>query len=115
MQGLQKDEEGKLNVNIRWEVVEVEGSNVTIQDIKSKETRTFDEDTIDKHFRYAYCANCHSRQGTTIRDNITIHEWNKDYLVSKEWLWCAVTRATDFNNVYFSKMIQPTKICLRIW
>ena len=52
MQGLQKDEEGKLNVNIRWEVVEVEGSNVTIQDIKSKETRTFDEDTIDKHFRY---------------------------------------------------------------
>jgi hypothetical protein len=33
--------------------------------------------------------------------------------VSKEWLWCAVTRATDFNNVYFSKMIQPTKICLR--
>ena len=47
-----KDEEGKLNVNIRWEVVEVEGRNVTIQDIKSKETRTFDEDTIDKHFRY---------------------------------------------------------------
>ena len=31
-----KDEEGKLNVNIRWEVVEVEGRNVTIQDIKSK-------------------------------------------------------------------------------
>ena len=35
-----KDEEGKLNVNIRWEVVEVEGRHVTIQDIKSKETRT---------------------------------------------------------------------------
>ena len=25
-----KDEEGKLNVNIRWEVVQVEGRNVTI-------------------------------------------------------------------------------------
>ena len=110
-----KDEEGKLNVNIRWEVVEVEGRHVTIQDIKSKETRTF-EDTIDKHFRYAYCATCHSRQGTTIRDNKTIHDWNKDYLVSKEWLWCAVTRATDFNHVYFFQdMIKPAKRCLRIW
>ena len=84
----------------------MEGRHVTIQDIKSKETRTFDEDTIDKHFRYAYCATCHSRQGTTIRDNITIHKWNKDYLLSKEWVWCAVTRATDFNHVYFSKMIK---------
>ena len=43
------------------------------------------------------------------------NNYYNDYLVSKEWLWCAVTRATDFNNVYFSKMIKPTKICLRIW
>ena len=31
------------------------------------------------------------------------NNYYNDYLVSKEWLWCAVTRATDFNNVYFFK------------
>eukprot|EP00438_Fugacium_kawagutii_P004546 Skav222288 [mRNA] locus=scaffold807:301469:304798:- [translate_table: standard] len=99
-----RDEDGKLNVNIRWRVEKVEGRQVKIRDIKDKDNvRTYDEDVIDKHFRYAYCATCHSRQGTTIKTNITIHEWNKDYLVSKEWLWCAITRASDFNNVYFFK------------
>jgi hypothetical protein len=43
------------------------------------------------------------------------NNYYNDYLLRKEWLWCAETRATDFNNVYFSKMIKPTKICLRIW
>ena len=98
-----KDEGGKLNVNIRWKVVNVDGGLITLQDIKTGEKRTFNEDVVDKHFRYAYCSTCHSRQGTTIKTNITIHEWNKDYLVTKEWLWCAVTRCSDFNNVYFFK------------
>ena len=33
------------------------------------------------------------------------NNYYNDYLVSKEWLWCAVTRATDFNfnNEYFFK------------
>jgi len=31
------------------------------------------------------------------------NNYYNNYLVSKEWLWCAVTRATDFNNVYFFK------------
>ena len=70
-----KEEEGKLNVNIKWEVVEAEGRNLTIQNMKSKETKTFHEDSIDKHFRYVYCAIFHSRQGTTIRDNIRLLFW----------------------------------------
>ena len=27
----------------------------------------------------------------------------KTYLVSREWIWCAIARARDFNNVFFSK------------
>ena len=99
-----KDKEGKLNVNIRWKVVNNEGYKITIQDIKDAENiRTLDIDIVDKHFRYAYCATTHSRQGTSISDNMTIHEWNKDYLVCREWLWCSITRCRDFNNVYFFK------------
>ena len=63
--------------------------------------RVLDEKDVDKHFRYAYCATAHSRQGTSITGNMTIHEWNKDYLGSKEWLWTAMTRCRDFNKVYF--------------
>ena len=98
------EEEGKFNVNIRWLITKVEGNMITIQDIKDKEdVRTVKENIIDKHFRYAYCATCHSRQGQSISGNITIHEWQKSYLVSREWLWCSITRARDFNNVYFFK------------
>ena len=110
------EEEGKFNVNIRWKILDVKDGMVTLQDIKNTEdVRELDEKDVDKHFRYAYCATCHSRQGTSISGNITIHEWNKDYLVSKEWLWCAITRARDFNKVYFFKMKKQMRRCLEIW
>ena len=44
-----------------------------------------------------------SRQGTSIGGTITIHKRQKSYLVSREWLWCSITRAKDFDNVYFFK------------
>ena len=99
-----QDDAGKFNVNIRWLITKVKGHMITIQDIKDKNNvRTVSETVIDNHFRYAYCSTCHSRQGTSISGNITIHEWQKSYLVSREWLWCSITRARDFNNVYFFK------------
>ena len=110
------EEEGKFNVIIRWKILDVRYGKVTIQDIKNKEdVRYLDEQDVDKHFRYAFCATCHSRQGTSLSGNITIHEWNKDYLVSKEWLWCAITRARDFNKVYFFRMRKQMRRCLGIW
>ena len=110
-----KDKEGKLNVNIRWKIANIEGYKITIQDIKDAEhIRTFDIHIIDKHFRFAYCATTHSRQGTSISDNMTIHEWNKGYLVCREWLWTSITRERGFNNAYFSKIRHAKKICLKV-
>ena len=104
-----------FNVNIRWLITKVEGNMITIQDIKDKkDVRTVKENIIDKHFRYAYCSTTHSRQGTSIGGNLTIHEWNKAYLVSREWLYCSITRARDFNNVYFLRMRKLMKRCKRI-
>ena len=61
------DEEGKFNVNIRWLITRVEGNMLTIQDIKDKDdVRTVSQNIRDEHFRYAYCATCHSRQGQSI-------------------------------------------------
>ena len=96
--------DGTLNVNIRWKIISVEDENLVIQNIKDpKDTRKLYKTIIAKHFIYSYCATCHSVQGTSIKDSITIHEWDKTYLVSKEWLWCSLTRARDLNKVYFFK------------
>ena len=56
---------------------------------------------LNKHFAYDYCTTCHSAQGASIDGKIVIYELEKSHLVSREWLWCASTRSTDFNNVLF--------------
>ena len=91
----------KFNVNYRFKVVNISGNVVTLENIKSKDRYTTDIGTLDNHFRYDYCTTCHSAQGASIKGRITIHEWEKSYLVSREWIWCALTRSTDFNNVLF--------------
>ena len=91
----------KFNVNYRFKVVNISGNVVTLENIKSKDRYTTDIYTLDNNFRYDYCTTCHSAQGASIKGRITIHEWEKSYLVSREWIWCALTRSTDFNDVMF--------------
>lgn len=94
----------KFNANIRYKILCIKGSNITFQNIKTKDIHTLDEEVLYKHFRYGYCATCHSCQGASIKENITIHEWQHPRL-SREWAWTALTRATDFNNVSFYQNI----------
>ena len=93
----------KFNVNIRYKIININSDLITIKNIKTGQTYDVYEAILYKHFRYGYCATCHSCQGASIKNHITIHEWNKTHLVSREWVWCALTRATDFNKVYFFK------------
>ena len=91
----------KFNVNYRFKLVNISGNVVSLENIKSKDRYTTDIYTLDNNFRYDYCATCHSAQGASIKGKITIHEWENSYLVSREWIWCALTRSTDFNDVLF--------------
>ena len=61
---------------------------------------------IKKSFIFDYCSTCHSTQGQTIDENITIYDW-KSYYNSREWLWTAITRATSLDNVYFYEYNEP--------
>ena len=54
---------------------------------------------IRSHFIHNYCRTCHSCQGSSIDDKITIYDW-KHHFVSRKWLYTCCTRATDLNNVY---------------
>ena len=100
---LKTDEGAKFNANIRYKILCINSSGIIIENIKDKKKHTLTEELLNKHFRYGYCATCHSCQGASINNNIVIHEWDKSYLVSREWIWTAYTRARDFNKVAFFK------------
>ena len=100
---LKTDEGAKFNANIRYKIVCINSSGIIIENIKDKKKYTLTEELLNKHFRYGYCATCHSCQGASINNNITIHEWDRSYLVSREWVWTSLTRARDFNKVAFFK------------
>ena len=72
-----------------------------LQNVKSRQQYLTDIATLDKHFRYDYCTICHSAPGASIEGKIVIHEWEKSQLVTREWLWCALSRSTNFKNVLF--------------
>ena len=91
----------KFNVNYRFKIISIKGNEFMLENIKTKQQYHTYLNVIDKHFRYDYCTTCHSAQGASINGKITIREWDKTHLVSREWLWCALTRSTDFNNVMF--------------
>ena len=91
----------RFNVNYRFKIVSLNNNTVILENVKSKEQYVTDMLTLDKHFRYDYCTTCHSAQGASINGKIIIHEWNKKHLVTREWIWCALTRSTDFNDVLF--------------
>ena len=98
-----RHDDAKFNANIRYKILCINSSGITIENIKDKKKYTLPEELLNKHFRYGYCATAHSCQGASINNNITIHEWDKSYLVSREWAWCSLTRARDFNKVAFFK------------
>ena len=100
---LKTDEGAKFNANIRYKILCINSRGIIIENIKDKKKYTLTEELLNKHFRYGYCATCHSCQGASINNNIVIHEWDKSYLVSREWIWTAYTRARDFNKVAFFK------------
>ena len=55
---------------------------------------------IQKNFIHNYCRTCHSFQGSSIDDAITIFDHKFAY-ANKKWLYTAVTRATDLKKVFF--------------
>ncbi|MFM7981802.1 MAG: C-terminal helicase domain-containing protein, partial [Candidatus Fonsibacter sp.] len=53
-----------------------------------------------EEFTQNYCRTCHSLQGNTIEEAITIFDHKFAY-ASRKWLYTAVTKATNLNQVYF--------------
>ena len=91
----------RININIRYYITKIEGKMLTLQNISDEnDVHIFSEEKVDDIFIYSYCATTHSSQGSSIKETMTIHEWDLPY-VSREWLYTALTRCVDFKKVKF--------------
>jgi hypothetical protein len=94
-----KVKKSTLHVNFEYEIDQINGDEITIFD--GLETFvTLDRDLLKKYFVHAYCRTCHSFQGSSIDDKITIFDWRFKF-VNRKWIYTAVTRATNLKHVYF--------------
>ena len=57
---------------------------------------------LTKYFKLPYCSTCHSSQGDTINEAISIFDCNSPY-VDKNYIYTALTRVTNLNNITIFK------------
>ena len=90
----------RFNVNFEYEIIKIVNDLITIVDSSTGKEYTLSTKTIKNNFIFSYCGTCHSYQGSSIDESMTIHDY-KYHFVNRRWLWTAITRATDLNNVWF--------------
>eukprot|EP00438_Fugacium_kawagutii_P019097 Skav234725 [mRNA] locus=scaffold634:457313:460261:+ [translate_table: standard] len=90
----------KFNVNFKFKISNIVGNNVVLQNVATNKMQNIEIKLLRKHFIYAYCYTCHSKQGCSVDDDIVIYDWSKWYCC-KNWYWTAITRARDLNRVRF--------------
>jgi hypothetical protein len=84
-----------FNVNYEYTVIATDESTATLDNgIKLNVV------LLRSNFIHNYCRTCHSMQGSTIKDKITIYDW-QHFFVSRKWLYTAFTRAEYLDNVMF--------------
>jgi hypothetical protein len=84
-----------FQVNYEYKVTQVGRTAITLDD-----KHYLPISLVKKNFIHAYCRTCHSFQGSSIDDRITIWDWNY-FRVDRKWIYTAVTRATYLDNVCF--------------
>lgn len=91
----------KKTLNVNYEYTLISYETLTIEDIESKERYEITEKQLNENFRSAHAQTCHSFQGCTIKgEAITIFDYHRWY-VTRNWLYTAITRCDDLDNVYF--------------
>ena len=94
-----------FNVNFKYKTVHIGSDGIfSLKNVKTEILQSLSVDKTRSNFICAYCSTCHSAQGSSIDDTITIFDYNH-FLVKNypEWIWTAITRCRDLNKVKFYK------------
>ncbi|HRP37434.1 MAG TPA: hypothetical protein PLS50_06530, partial [Candidatus Dojkabacteria bacterium] len=96
-----KNKEDKLFTNKKYTIITISKNKFSIFDSFTKKILSFDIAMLS-HFQLPYSNTCHSVQGLSIDGPITIFDVNSAY-VDRYYVWTALTRATNLNNVTIFK------------
>jgi len=88
----------KTFVNNLYKIEQI-GKFITVIDINDEMNKLcIDRNEFFKVFTLSYCNTCHSLQGCSIDEDITIFDANTPY-VNRYWLYTAITRVRNLSNV----------------
>ena len=89
-------------MNFKYDIVKVIDGILLLKNVKSGKISPLPIEKARKAFIFAWCSTCHSAQGSSVDEEITIFDYNhflvKDY---PEWIYTALTRSRDLNKVKF--------------
>ncbi len=85
-------------VNYVYKIERIEDNIAFINDLDTEFPVEISE--LDAYFKLPYARTCHSLQGLSVKEEITIFEFNHPH-ASLDWLYTAITRTTDLSKVSF--------------
>ena len=97
----------KFNVNFKYVIRNINSEVALLENVATKEKQYIPLHLLRKHFIFAYCFTCHSVQGSSVDESITIFDYTH-WLVDREWFWVCITRTRDLNKVKFYKYSNDT-------
>ena len=90
----------RYRVNYDYEIIEIKNNNITVKSLGENIVSEISASNLKTHFISSFASTCHSYQGRSESDAITIFGW-KAFYVDANWIWTAITRARNLDNVYF--------------
>ena len=90
----------KFNVNFEFTIDRIIGNTFTLIDESTDQAFILTKDLVQTNFIHSYCRTCHSFQGSSVDEAITIFDTDF-YFVTRKWVYTALTRATDLSKVFF--------------
>jgi hypothetical protein len=92
-----KNKQTKLFVNYSYFIKTINAKTFSVHEPIEDITIILNIDQLDL-FKLPYSQTLHSVQGLSIKNKITIFDTNTPY-VDRNFVWTAITRVTDLNNI----------------
>lgn len=92
---------GKMYPNYEYTIVKMNNKAFTLQDVLYKTEYEVTVDAIVKNFSLPYVNTVHSSQGSDIPQKYVIADWFLDGMVTANWIYTAITRARNLDDIYF--------------
>ncbi len=91
-----KNKDYKIAVNYTYSIVEIADSAIIVFD--GEENFSIPKTKFDELFKLSYGRTCHSMQGLSVDEDITIFDATR-HTATVQWLYTAITRTTDLSKI----------------